>query len=349
MIRVGIIGASGYGGGELVRLLSQHPEVELTYLSSQTYAGLEIGDALPNMKGFSRAKCEAYDPAKAIERCDVLFFAQHNGWAMKAAGQFLNAGLKIIDLSADFRLRDVREYEEWYKLAHTSPELIEEAVFGLPEIYGDQIANARLIANPGCYVTGAILSLAPLLKGSVVDPETIIIDSKSGLSGVGRSKFTIDNHFPEVNQGIEAYGIGGHRHVPEMEQELSLLAGTRITVNFTPHRIPVTRGILTTVYASIIGDGWSTDEFLQAYKEFYANSPFIVVLEPGEFPNTKDVLGSNYFHVGLQIDPRTNRVVVVSALDNLMKGMASQAIQNMNLMFDLDQTTGIEAPGVFPW
>lgn len=348
MIRAGIIGASGYGGGELVRILAAHPQVELTYLSSETYKGRDIGDALPNMRGFLSMECEGYAPDKAIERCDVLFFAQHNGWAMNEAARYLEAGLKIVDLGADFRLRDAEAYREWYKLEHTSPHLIEEAVYGLPELYREQIRDARLIANPGCYVTSTLLALAPVMKAYVIDPETIIIDAMSGFSGVGRSKFALQNHFPEVNESARAYGVASHRHTPEIEQELSVLAGAPVMVSFTPHVIPITRGILATVYGSIVGRGFSTKEFIQVYREFYNDSPFVQVMDEGEYPTTKSVAGSNYCRIAVKVDERTNRIVIISAIDNLIKGMSGQAVQNMNLMYGLDERTGIVLPGMYP-
>jgi N-acetyl-gamma-glutamyl-phosphate reductase len=348
VIRVGIIGASGYGGGELVRILAGHPEVELAYLSSETYKGRDISAALPNMLGLLEAECEGYDPDIAIERCDLLFLAQHNGWAMKEAGRFLDAGIKIVDLSADFRLREVGDYEQWYNLVHSSPKLIDRAVYGLPELYSEEIAAAELIANPGCYVTSAILALSPLLKQGLVKLETIIVDSLSGVSGAGRSSFKLDYHFPELNENVKAYNIGTHRHTPEIEQELSVLAGSPVTISFTPHLIPITRGILTTAYAELDDCEKTTEEMVDLYREFYSNAPFVVVLDAGEYPATKNVLGSNFCHIGLKVDPRTGRVVVLSAIDNLVKGMAGQAVQNMNLMCGFDETTALGIPGVRP-
>lgn len=348
MVRVGIIGASGYGGGELVRILAGHPEVELTYLCSETYKGQDIGAALPHLRGFLAAECEAYDPSQAVERCALVFMAQQNGWAMKEAGRLLDAGLKVVDLSADFRLRVKGLYEEWYRLSHESPELIEQAVYGLPEIHRAQIAEACLVANPGCYPTGAILALAPLLKEKVADPDAIVIDSKSGVSGAGRSSLKLDYHFPELNESMKAYNVGVHRHTPEIEQELGRIADRPITVSFTPHLIPVTRGVLTTAYAGIIGGKWTTEKLVQVYREFYESAPFVVILDPGDYPATKNTFGSNFCHIGLKMDPRTNRVVVLSALDNLVKGMAGTAVQNMNLMCGFDEKTALYSPGVAP-
>lgn len=349
MIRVGIVGVAGYGGGELVRLLSRHPEVKLSYLCSETYKGKSIGTALPNLRGLVDAKCQAYDRGKAAELCDILFLAQQNGWAMKEAPGLLDAGVKVIDLSGDFRLRTPGAYEEWYKSAHESEELLGEAVYGLPEIVGKKIAGARLVANPGCYPTGAILALAPLLKEKLVDPDTLIVDAKSGVSGAGRSSFKLEYHFPELNENMKAYNVGVHRHTPEIEQELSRLARLRrVTISFTPHLIPVTRGILTTAYAGLMGNGWDVDELVRTYRKFYKSAPFVVVLDPGDYPATRNTLGSNFCHIGLTVDPRTNRVVVISALDNLVKGMAGTAVQNMNLMCGFDEKTALDLPGVFP-
>ena len=348
MIRVGIIGVAGYGGGELVRILSDHPEVELSYLASETFKGRDIGVALPNMRGVIKAECRPYDAEKIAAECDFVFMAQHNGWAMKEAARYLDAGLKVVDQSADFRLRRKNDYEEWYNLTHESPQLLSEAVYGLPELYRDKISEARLVANPGCYPTSAILALAPMLKERLIDPDTIIIDSKSGVSGAGRSKFQIDYHFPEMNESMKAYGIGVHRHTPEIEQELGRAAGRPITLSFTPHLIPITRGILTTAYAGMIGTEWDTTELLNLYREFYKNAPFVVILDEGEYPATKHTFGSNYVHIGLKVDSRTNRLVVSSALDNLVKGNAGQAVQNMNLMCGFDEKTALDKPGLMP-
>ena len=348
MVKVGIVGALGYGGGELVRILAGHPKVQLAYLSSELEKSLRMADVLPNLRGFLDAECEVYDAKTAARRCDVLFVAQHSGWAMREVGQFLDAGLKVIDLGADFRLSNPAVYEQWYEAKHESPGLIKQAVYGLPEMYRDEISVAQLVANPGCYPTGAILALAPLLKEKLVDPSTIIIDSKSGASGAGRSSLKLDYHFPELNQSAKAYNIGVHRHTPEIEQELSRLAGESVVVSFTPHLIPVTRGILTTAYAKLVGNDATSEDLLRTYREFYQSSPFVVTLDPGSYPATKDTFSSNFCHIGLSVDARTNRVVVVSALDNLVKGMAGAAVQNMNLMHGFDEKAGLEHPGIFP-
>ncbi len=347
MVRVGIVGALGYGGGELVRLLSGHPGVELTYLSSELEKPLSMADTLPNLRGFMDRDCEPWDMKTACERCDVIFVAQHPGWAAKRTPEFMAAGVKMVDLSADFRLKSAAEYAEWYGEAHPAPELIPEAVYGLPEVYREQIKQARIIANPGCYPTSAILALAPLLKKGLVNPDTVVVDSKSGVSGAGRMGIKLDFHFPELNQSVKAYGVGVHRHTPEIEQELGFLAGQPMTISFTPHLIPVTRGILTTAYVQY-KDDLSTEGLTDLYRDFYANEPFVYILAAGDYPATKHVYSSNFCHIGMKVDPRTKRVVVVSVIDNLVKGMAGQAVQNMNLMFGLDEKTGLDRPGVYP-
>lgn len=347
MTRVGIVGVSGYGGGELVRILAGHLGVKLTYLCSETYKGQDIGTAFPNLRGSMKAKCESFDPSEAVKKCDVLFMAQQNGFAMKEAGRILDAGMKVIDLSADFRLKTPGDYEEWYKLSHETPELIGKAIYGLPELYAKEIAGAQLVANPGCYPTSAVLALAPLLKKKTIDNKTIILDSKSGVSGAGRSSLKLDYHFPELNESMKAYNVGVHRHTPEIEQELSRLAGQPVTISFTPHLIPITRGILTTAYANL-SSGQSTEKLVELYREFYKDAPFVVILDAGEYPATKNTFGSNFCHIGLKVDSRTGRVVVISALDNLVKGMAGTAVQNMNLMCGFDEKTALSGPGVSP-
>jgi len=347
MVRVGIVGALGYGGGQLVRILARHPGVELTYLSSELEKPLKMADVLPNLRGFLDAECEVYRAEDAIERCDVVFMAQHPGWAMKEAGRFLDAEVKVIDLSTDFRIRQVAVYEQWYKISHVSPELIEQAVYGLPEMYRDALRTARLVANPGCFPTGAILALAPLLRDKLVDPGTIIVDSKTGVSGAGRMALKLDFHFPELNESMKAYNVGVHRHTPEMEQELAVLAGKPVTISFTPHLIPVTRGIVTTAYAQLLGPA-ATEDLTERFRLFYKDDYFVYVLDAGTYPASKDVYASNFCHIALKVDERTGRVVVLSAIDNLIKGMAGEAVQNMNLMCGFDERAGLDVPGIEP-
>jgi N-acetyl-gamma-glutamyl-phosphate reductase len=351
LIKVGIIGVSGYGGGELARLLAGHPNVELTYVTSGTYAGKPLSTALPGINRSINLTCETFDPANAADKCDLLFLAGEAGLAMQAAPFLLEAGKRVVDLSADFRLADPAAYKEWYKAEHTAPFLLEQAVYGLSELNRETIRKARLLANPGCHVTAAVLALAPLLAAKTVETNSLIVDSLSGVSGAGRSKFALDYHFAEINESMQPYGVGGvHRHTPEIEQTLAQVAGQAIKLTFTPHLIPITRGILSTSYATLapqlLGAGGADLHTL--YRDFYADSPFVVVLPPGEFPATKHVNGTNFCHVGLAVDRRTDRVIVVSALDNLVKGAAGQAIQNMNLMCGLDETAGLTGSALWP-
>jgi N-acetyl-gamma-glutamyl-phosphate reductase len=347
MLRTGVLGASGYAGGELVRILLKHPESRLTYLGSETYKGQPIWKAFPSLRGVDAPVCESPNVQVAAEKADILFLAQHNGWAMEFAPGLIAEGKKVIDLGADFRFRNPLTYHAWYKLEHASPDETAAAVYGLPELKAEQIVGASLIGNPGCYPTGAILSLAPLLNERLIDPSTIIVDSKSGVSGAGRSKFELGYLYSEVDGGMKPYGIGVHRHTPEIEQELSEIAGSPVVISFTPHLVPMVRGILTTAYAKLDG-AMDTAALIDIYRGFYRKSPFVVILGEGEYPATKNTQGSNYCHIGLKVDDRTGRVVVVAAIDNLVKGAAGQAVQNMNLMCGLDERTGLDFPAFYP-
>jgi len=347
MLRTGVVGASGYVGAELIRILLKHPKARLTYLSSDTYKGQPIGKAFPSLLGVDAPVCEEPDLSAASEKADVLFLAQHNGWAMQHAGSLVAFGKKVIDMSADFRFADTAVYEEWYKMEHSAPEAARTAVYGLPELKADRIAGASLVGNPGCYPTGAILALAPLLANRSIDLSTIIIDSKSGVSGAGRSKFELGYMYSEVEGSLKPYGVGVHRHTPEIEQELSEIAGEPVKVSFTPHLVPMVRGILTTAYASLAGKP-DTNALVKLYRGFYSKAGFVVILDAGEYPATKDALGSNYCHIGLKVDDRTGRVIVMSAIDNLVKGAAGQAVQNMNLMLGVDERAGLDYPALYP-
>jgi N-acetyl-gamma-glutamyl-phosphate reductase len=352
-LKVGIVGVSGYGGGELARLLAAHPNVQLTYVTSSTYAGKPLRAALPGAAP-SDLVCAVFDSAVCADQCDFVFLAGETGLAMKVAPGLLDAGKKIVDLSADFRLKDPAVYQEWYKAEHTAPQLLAEAVYGLPELGRDAITKARLLANPGCHVTAAVLGLAPLLASNAVNHDSLIADSYSGVSGAGRSKFSLDYHFSEVNESMRPYGVGGiHRHIPEIEQTLSTVSDMRggpIKLTLTPHLAPITRGILTTAYATLAPPelGAGEADLHALYREFYQDAPFVTILEPGQFPATKHVYGTNFCHIGLAVDKRTNRVIVVSAIDNLVKGAAGQAIQNMNLMCGFDETAGLTMGAVWP-
>lgn len=350
MVSVGIIGVSGYGGGELARLLARHPEARVTYVASGTYAGQPLARAFRGLSGteLGALVCEKFDASAAAEACEVAFLAQESGFAMKAAPLLIEAGKRVIDLSADFRLRDVHTYEQWYKIEHAAPALLAEAAYGLPEWHRHHIESARLVANPGCYPTATILALAPLVAGGWIDRKNIIVDAKSGVSGAGRAKFGLDYHFAEANEAVKPYNIGGaHRHIPEIEQALSVAIPEPVTITFSPHLAPMTRGLLSTCYATLARDA-TTEQVLESLRSAYAEAPFVVVREPGDYPSTKDVSGSNFCHIGARVDTRTGIVTVVSAIDNLVKGAAGQAIQNMNLMLGLPETLGLEGAGLWP-
>ena len=348
MVRVGIVGASGYAGAELVRYLLGHPGARIAYLASKTYAGKPLSDAYPSFIGQDLPLCESYDAEIAADQSDIIFMAQGNGVGMKIAPELLEFGKKLIDIPADFRLKDMAEYKQYYGADHAAPELAAEATYGMSELHGPDIADARLVANPGCYATSAILALAPLTSKALAKPNSIVIDSKSGVSGAGRSKLSVGGLFCEVNEGTKAYAVGSHRHTPEIEQELSVLAGNKVTVSFTPHLVPMNRGILTTAYASVAGKIESTGDLLAAYREFYSEKPFVIVLDEGAQPCTKNVFGTNFCHIGAVLDQRTGRAVVTCAIDNMGKGAAGQAVQNMNLMCGFDETTGLMASAVYP-
>lgn len=345
MIKVGIYGASGYTGQELLKILIRHDKSQVVALTSRKYKGMPIANVYPIFNGLTGADYIDASPEDVADLCDVVFLAVPHGEAMEVAPLFLNAGTKVIDLSADYRLRDISVYEAWYK-KHTSSNLIDRAVYGLPELYRNEIKETDLIANPGCYPTSIILGLAPILKAGAIEPSSVIIDSKSGVSGAGREP-SIGSLFCEVNEGFKAYKIGNHRHTPEIDQELSVLAGSDVTVTFIPHLIPANRGILSTIYASVSKDA-SVAELIEMYKTFYKDEQFVRIYNDGMFPNISSVKGSNYCDIGLALDERTKRVVIVSSIDNLIKGAAGQAVQNMNLMCGLPENTGLNMVPLFP-
>ena len=346
MIKASIIGATGYTGAELVRILSRHPQVELVALTSQSYVGQELGRVFPHLKPATTLVCSEQDVLKVARESDVIFTALPHGLSVPIVQEAIENGAKVIDLGADFRLDDQAEYEHWYKVEHHASGLLAEAVYGLPEINREKIARARVVGNPGCYPTSAILGLAPLLKKGLLQANSVIIDSKSGVSGAGRG-LSLGVHYSECNDSIKAYNVGGHRHIPEIEQELSKLAGEKVAISFTPHLTPMTRGILSTIYGNLTKDV-SYQEVHQLYSEFYGEEPFVQVLPLGELPQTKWCYGSNHCFIGLVVDPRVNRVIVVSAIDNLVKGASGQAVQNMNLLFGLPETSGLEFAGIYP-
>jgi len=345
MIKVAIAGGSGYTGLELLRLLIKHPKIKITAITSEKHQGQTLADIFPSFGGFSDLSFTPLTPAIADE-CDILFLALPHTTALNQMPDFLKKSCRVIDLSADFRLKSQEIFEQWYGLPHGQKEALAQAVYGLPEVHRDSIKSAKLIANPGCYPTSVLLALLPLLKTDWVDPDTIIADCKSGVSGAGR-KPAINTQFSECNEAVSAYSLATHRHTPEIEQEISSLIGREINVTFSPHLMPMTRGMLSTVYVNLRKD-LALEKLRELYREFYKNEPFVRILNPGTFANTHHVVASNYCDVGLQIDARAGRVIITSAIDNLVKGAAGQAIQNMNIMLGLDEKTALDSPGIFP-
>lgn len=346
MIKVGIIGSTGYAGSELVRLLLMHKDAEIVWYGSHSYVNEPYAKVYQNFFQFVDAACLDDNIEKMAEAVDVIFTATPQGLCASLINESILSKVKIIDLSADFRIQDVTKYEHWYGIKHGAPSFIPEAVYGLCELNRSAIQNARLIANPGCYPTCSILSIYPLLKAGLIDPQSIIIDAKSGTSGAGRSA-KLDNLFCEVNENIKAYGVATHRHTPEIEDQLSLAAGTELTVSFTPHLVPMNRGILVTAYASLLKEV-SYEEVKAVYDHAYDSEFFVRVLSRDLCPQTRWVEGSNFVDVNFKIDPRTKRIIMMGAMDNLVKGAAGQAVQNMNLLFDLPETEGLTAVPMFP-
>lgn len=346
MLKVAIVGASGYTGLELIRILHCHPEVEIACLTSEQSAGKRISEVFPTLRGRCDTVLENLEPVRVSEKADIIFTALPHKAAMEVVPTFLKLGKKVIDLSADYRLSDPAVYGEWYE-PHINPANLKKAVYGLPEIRRSKIKGAKLVANPGCYPTSVILGLAPLLKNRLVDLSSIIVDSASGATGAGRSA-KVDSLYCEVNEGFRAYGVGGtHRHTPEIEQELSLLAGEPLKITFTPHLLPMDRGILSTIYAA--PERTVNNETLaKLYREFYADEPFVRVLTNGNLPSTAYVRGSNFCDIAPFVDHRTGRIIVVSAIDNLVKGASGQAVQNMNLVCGFPETMGLEGLALFP-
>jgi N-acetyl-gamma-glutamyl-phosphate reductase len=346
VIPCGIAGASGYTGAELLRLLSRHPHIEVARVTADRHAGRALEEVFPFLRGEGDLTLEKLDPRSLADACRVVFCGLPHTTSMEVVPALLEAGCLVVDLSADFRFRDPAVYESWYGASHAAPELCPEAVYGLPELHREAIRGARLVANPGCYPTSVVLPVAPLLASGLIDPDSVIADSKSGTSGAGRSE-ELAMSFSELNEDFRAYQVATHRHTPEMEQELSAVAGRPITCSFTPHLVPMTRGILSTVYATVVG-GPAEEDLYAAMREAYADEPFVRVLPAGELPATGRLRGTNICELALRLDERAGRVVVLSALDNLGKGASGLAIQNVNLMLDLDETAGLTGPGLFP-
>lgn len=351
MVKVGIIGATGYAGNELVRLLMGHKDVEIMWYGSRSYIDKKYAEVYQNMFEIVEDTCLDDNMEELASKVDVIFTATPQGFLAGVLTEEILSKVKIIDLSADFRIKDVKTYEKWYKIEHRSPQFIEEAVYGLCELNRDKIKGARLIANPGCYTTCSILTAYPLAKEGLIDPDTLIIDAKSGTSGAGRGA-KLPNLFCEVNENMKAYGVTNHRHTPEIEEQLGYAAGKEIVVNFTPHLVPMNRGILATEYATLNKKADGTlptyEEVKAVYDKYYKNEKFVRVLEKDICPETKWVEGSNYVDVNFKIDERTGRIVMMGALDNLVKGAAGQAVQNMNLLFGFDETEGLNLVPMFP-
>jgi len=343
--RIGIVGATGYTGVELLRLLLLHPEIEITALTSQKYAGMPIDQVFPSLTGHLDLKCEELSMDRVAAKTDFVFTAVPHKTAMETVPSFYHAGMKIVDLSADFRFQDAAVYEKWYQ-KHTCPDLLAESVFGLPELHRERIRRAKIVGNPGCYPTGALLGLIPLVKNGLISTENIIVDSKSGVSGAGRD-VVLDSLFCEVNEGVKAYKIFEHRHVPEIEQEVSQIVGKKTSVTFVPHLIPMDRGILSTLYVSLTRK-MKEEDLLGVFQDTYRGEPFVRVYPKGKLPGTRNVKGSNYCDIGVKVSETDGRAVVVTAIDNLVKGAAGQAVQNMNVMLGFPETMGLNVVPLAP-
>ncbi len=342
---IGIVGATGYGGIQLLRLLNDHPEVEVVYLGAQQNVGVSIQKIYPFLS--QDLICEAVDPDRILERCQVVFTATPNGVASAIAPALVQGGCRVIDLSADYRFHNLKTYESWYKTPRSDQELASKAVYGLPELYRERLPQSRIVGCPGCYPTATLLAAAPLLKRGLVILDSLIIDAKSGVSGAGRALKT-ESLFAEVNESMGAYNIGRHRHTPEIEAICTDLAGTPVQVQFTPHLIPMSRGILVTLYGQMADPGLVTEDLLTIYEAFYRFAPFVKILDSGIYPQTKWVTGTNNCFIGLEADSRTGRVVVVSVIDNLLKGMSAQAVQCLNLMMGWPETLGLPQRSFYP-
>lgn len=346
MIKVGVIGATGYVGSELVRLLKGHKDVEIKHITSHSYVGQKLQDIYENYRDVLDLECEEQDIEKIAETVDVLFIALPHGIASGEINESILSKTKVIDIGADYRLKDKDIYESWYDTKHMSADLLEEAVYGLCELNREEIKKARLVANPGCYPTSSTLSLLPLVKEGLIDESSIIIDAKSGVTGAGRS-LNLGTHYTECNESMKAYSIAEHRHTPEIEEQLSNICNKEVLINFTPHLIPMNRGILTTSYAKL-NKKMTYEDVKSVYEKYYKKEYFVRITKANVFPETKWVKGSNFCDIGIKVDERTERVIVIGAIDNMIKGAAGQAVQNMNIMFDIDERTGLEDISIFP-
>ncbi|MEC0328229.1 MULTISPECIES: N-acetyl-gamma-glutamyl-phosphate reductase [Paenibacillus] len=345
-VKVAIVGSTGYGGVELIRFLWGHPAVEIVSVISASSAGAPISEGFPHLSEIIVQSLDAVEPEEIAAKAEVVFTATPSGVSGKLVPELLKAGLKVIDLSGDFRLKDGDVYETWYKHGAPDGKLLEQAVYGLSEIYGDEVRGAGLISNPGCYPTATLLGLIPALSAGWIDPGSIIIDAKSGVSGSGRGT-SLTTHYAEINENLKAYKVNKHQHIPEIEQILSQVAGEPVTVTFTTHLAPMTRGIMSTIYAGLKG-AYTEDDLIQLYRQFYKGRSFVRIRENGIWPATKEVFGSNYCDIGFAADRRTGRLTIISVIDNMVKGAAGQAIQNLNLMMGWDETAGLNYVPVYP-
>lgn len=345
-LRAAIVGSTGYGGVELIRLLQGHPKVEITSVISSSTAGARVEEGFPHLTGVLTRNLDGVDPKEIKERADVVFTATPSGVSAKLVPQLLEAGLKVVDLSGDFRLKDGGQYEHWYK--HPAPEAayLEQAVYGLCEVFGERVQDVDLISNPGCYPTATLLGLIPAVKAGWIKPESIIVDAKSGVSGSGRGA-SLGVHYSEVNENFKAYKVNKHQHIPEIEQVLTEISGTPAAVTFTTHLVPMTRGIMATMYA-VMNDRYTEQDFVELYRSYYEGRSFVRVRSAGILPATKEVYGSNYCDIGFAADARTGRITIISVIDNLVKGAAGQAIQNLNLMMGWEETLGLGYTPVYP-
>ncbi|OOZ40259.1 N-acetyl-gamma-glutamyl-phosphate reductase [Solemya pervernicosa gill symbiont] len=343
MIKAAIVGGTGYTGVELLRLLANHPDVELKVITSRSEAGTAVADMFPNLRGQVDLKFSEPDPAKLAE-CDVAFYATPHGVAMEGARALLEAGVRVVDLGADFRIQDIPVWEQWYGMSHTTPDLVKEAVYGLPEVNRDAIKDARLIACPGCYPTATQLGYLPLIENGLIDSRRLIVDAKSGVSGAGR-KASVGTLMCEASESMKAYAVPGHRHQPEISERLSLVAGHKVGLTFVPHLTPMIRGIHATLYSTITGD---VGDLQTLYEERYADEPFVDVMQPGSHPETRSVKGGNVCRIAIHRPQGGDTLVVLSVIDNLVKGASGQAIQNMNLMFGLNERAGLNIVPLMP-
>ncbi|MGF7035517.1 N-acetyl-gamma-glutamyl-phosphate reductase [Paenibacillus mucilaginosus] len=345
-VRAAIVGATGYGGAETIRLLLAHPHVAITSVVSSSNAGASIAEGFPHLNGILTDKLDAVDVDLLKEKADVVFLATPHGISSELSPKLLDAGLKVIDISGDFRLKNGEDYEQWYKHKPADPAYIDKAVYGLSEVFGDDVKGTDFVSNPGCYPTATALGLAPLAAHRWIDPKSIIVDAKSGVSGAGRG-LSLTVHYSEMNENFLAYKVNKHQHTPEIEQTISRLAGEEAVITFTTHLVPMTRGILSTIYVNL-KEARSEDEIFALFRSYYEGRRFVRILEKGKFPGTKQVLGSNYCDIGLSLDSRTGRLTVISVIDNVVKGAAGQAIQNLNLMMGWDEGTGLAFSPVYP-